>query len=428
MFVFHLSRLGRVGRLTWLAWLLGSLATPALATSTPPAVGLAPASVRQALRAAWEAHPQSQQTEATLAAADARVDAARRPLYNPEVDLDAEREGVDRTTTAGISLTLDVNGKRRARTGAATARREQVSAEAHLRRRDFTRQWFSSWAALTTAQERVRIGERRLALVSRFAGLADKQFTAGDVSGLERDLALLARDEAEAEQSQLLAELAEAESLFRAVGGDPAAATTLALPSNALPKPDTIAVAVEQLPEWQAAQAAAAVAQAEIDVAKRNRIADPTVGVRGGRVDYGPVQDNVVGVSVSVPLFVRNSYRAELVAAQADATAAEAEAARVQLVLAAEQRRAISSYAAAHAAWLRWSKSKGTDTARRADLLERLWREGDVSTADYLLQLKQTLDTELAGAELEARLWRGFTDYLAATGQLERWAGLEGSP
>ena len=31
-------------------------------------------------------------------------------------------------------------------------------------------------------------------------------------------------------------------------------------------------------------------------------------------------------------------------------------------------------------------------------------------------------------AELEARLWRSYADYLAATGQLERWAGLEGTP
>ena len=51
-----------------------------------------------------------------------------------------------------------------------------------------------------------------------------------------------------------------------------------------------------------------------------------------------------------------------------------------------------------------------------------------MSTADYLLQLKQTLDTQLAGAELEARVWRSYADYLAATGQLERWAGLEGTP
>jgi len=38
------------------------------------------------------------------------------------------------------------------------------------------------------------------------------------------------------------------------------------------------------------------------------------------------------------------------------------------------------------------------------------------------------LDTALAGAELEARVWRSFVEYLAATGQLERWSGLEGTP
>ena len=94
----------------------------------------------------------------------------------------------------------------------------------------------------------------------------------------------------------------------------------------------------------------------------------------------------------------------------------------------AERRRAIDSYAATQAAWGRWQASRGTDIERRANLLERLWRQGELSTTDYLLQLRQTLDTALAGAELEARLWRNFADYLASTGQLERWSGLEGTP
>ena len=90
--------------------------------------------------------------------------------------------------------------------------------------------------------------------------------------------------------------------------------------------------------------------------------------------------------------------------------------------------RAIDTYAATQSSWTRWQASRGTDVERRTTLLERLWREGELSTSDYLQQLKQTLDTQLAGAELEARLWRSYADYLAATGQLERWAGLEGTP
>lgn len=404
----------------------GLLSGPSIAAQAPDS--MAPAALREALQAAWQTHPSYRATQAQLASARARLDAAGQPLYNPEVELAADDEGPDRTATAGLNLTLDLSGKRRVRRDAASARLDQATAEARLRRRDFTKQWFASWAELQTAQQRVRTGERRLALVSRFAGLADKQFAADDISGLERDLASLARDEAQAEQSQLVAERADAEARFRAVGGAPERVADLALPSDALPPSIAPQAGIEQLPDWQAAQAAAVAAERDVTVARRNRVADPTIGVRAGRVDYGGLKDDVFGLSASIPLYVRNSYRAEVVAAQADADVAAAQADRVRLELDAERRRATESYAAAQSAWSQWRASRGTDVEHRAGLLERLWREGEVSTADYLLQLKQTLDTALAGAELEARLWRTYADYLAATGQLERWAGLEGTP
>ncbi|MGE3106635.1 MAG: TolC family protein, partial [Lysobacterales bacterium] len=356
---------------------------------------LAPAAIRDALQAAWQHHPSYRATEAQLAAARARLDAAGQPLYNPEVELSADDGAVERTVAAaGVSLKLDLSGKRRVRRDAAAARVDQTTAEARLRRRDFTRRWFASWAELQTALQRVRTGERRLALVTRFAGLADRQFAADDISGLERDLALLARDEAQAQQSQLVAERAEAEARFRAVGGSPEVVANLALPTDTLPPPVAAETALEQLPEWQAAQAAALAAEREVTVARRNRVADPTVALRGDRVDFGELQDTVLGVSVSIPLFIRNSYRAEVVAAQADADVAVAETVRVRIELDAERRRAVDSYAATQAAWSRWQASRGTDIERRTTLLERLWREGELSTADYLLQLKQTLDTQ----------------------------------
>jgi len=405
-----------------------ALSVPAIAAETPST--LAPAAVREALQAAWQHHPAYRATEAQLAAARARFDAAGQPLYNPEVELASDDEGPERTTTAGLNLTLDLSGKRRVRRDAASARVDQATAEARLHRRDFAKQWFAGWAELQTANERVRTGERRLALMTRFGELAQKQFAADDISGLERDLALLARDEAQAEQSQLIAEQAEAQARFRALGGSPELQANLTLPTGTLPPPTGTVGEVEQLPDWQVAQAAAVAAEREVTVARRNRIADPTLGAYGGRkqFDFGGPSDNVYGVTISVPLFVRNSYRAEVVAAQAEADIATADRDRARLELEADRQRAIDSYAATQSTWTRWQASRGTDVERRTALLERLWREGELSTADYLQQLKQTLDTQLAGAELEARLWRSYADYLAATGQLERWAGLEGSP
>ncbi|MCB1569151.1 MAG: TolC family protein [Xanthomonadales bacterium] len=426
MYLFRLPRRLLVVRLAVVVLaafsLLGQVAA---AQSSDPS---APLAIRDALQAAWARHPGSRATEAQLAAAQDRLNAAGQPIYNPEIELSADDEGPDRTGTIGLNLTLDLSGKRGVRRDAASARLDLVSAQARLRRRDFAKQWFTSWAEVHTSRQRVSTGERRLGLMTRFGDIAEKQFLADDISGLERDLALLARDEAQAEQSQLIADQADAEARFRGVGGSLESLAALTLPTDTLPPPAAVVASVEQLPDWQAAQAALLATEREVAVARRNRIADPTVGLRGGRIDYGNVRDRVIGVSISVPLFVRNGYRAEVVAAQADVDVAAADADRVRLELEADRRRAIDSYAAAQSTWTRWKASRGTDIERRTTLLERLWREGELSTANYLQQLKQTLDTQLAGAELEARLWRSYTDYLAATGQLERWAGLEGTP
>ncbi|WP_242112153.1 TolC family protein [Luteimonas aquatica] len=403
-------------------------ADPPVSPSDAIAQARAPDAVREAVRDAWLRYPGQQAAQAQLAATQARRDAAAQPLYNPELSFNRDDEGTDVTTTAGASLTLDLSGKRRVRRDAAEARVDQSAATAKLLRRDFARRWFADWSALQSAQRRVAVGERRLSLTRRFAEIAGRQFAAGDISGAERDLAQLAHDEAQAQQATLVAERAQAEAGFAALGGDAQALQAQALPSDSLPPPVAADEAVEGLPEWQVADAAARVAEREIAVARRNRVPDPTVGFNAGRIRMGGASDNVFGVSLSIPLFVRNSYRAEVVAANADADAANAERRRVALELGAERRRATDSYASALSAWKQWRGSRATDVERRADLLERTWREGEISTSDYLLQLKQSLDTALAGAELEARLWQTYTDYLAAVGRIERWAGLEATP
>lgn len=388
----------------------------------------APAPVQEALQSAWQHYPGYRAAQAQLTAAQARRNAAGQPLYNPEIEFAAEDEGPDRRTTVGVDLTLDLGGKREARREAADARLDLAVAEARVRERDFVRQWFTGWTRWLSARERLNTGDKRLALMVRFAELAEKRFAAGDISGLERDLAALARDEARSEQAQLIAEETEAQARFRAVGGIPGQLDALALGVPPPPPMPADAPSPAGLPEWRVAQAAVKAAEGDVLVASRNRRPDPTVGVSGGRIDYGNVQDRIIGVSVRIPLFVRNSFRAEVVAAKAEAEAAVADAARLRLELAAEQQAAIDSYRATQRAWSGWQSSRGTEVSRREALLERLWREGELSTADYLLQLNQTLETQLAGAGLQARLWRSYVDYLAAIGQLTRWSGLEATP
>lgn len=382
-----------------------------------------------AVVSAWQQHPAMRATDARRAVAQARLEAARQPLYNPSLNLGYDREGTDRTNTFGLSMALDINGKRRARVDAATSRVMQSDAETHVARRTFIRNWLASWAEWQTANERVRVGERRLQLLGRFQDLAKTQFAAGDISGLERDLAQLSRAEAQAEQAGLISERAQAEAALRALGSDPLAVANLQPGNMTLPPSSVIAARVDDLPDVQAGYAAADAAARDVEVAKRNRLGDPVVGVNSGRLRLpGGASDTVVGVTLSIPLNVRNTYRAEVVAARAEADAARADADQLRLAFASNQTRAVESYAAARSAWQTWQDNRGTDVERRASLLERSWREGELSTTDYLLQLNQTLDTQQAGAVLQAQVWKAYVDYLDAAGQLERWVGLEGTP
>ncbi|GMU44219.1 MAG: hypothetical protein AMXMBFR25_22050 [Lysobacterales bacterium] len=378
-----------------------------------------------AVRRAWSNHPTSQATEHTLAAARARAEAAGMPLYNPDLELAVDAEGDDRTTTAGLSLTLDLSGKRGARRALGSAEFDLAAAEAGHRRSSFARQWLQASAEHRSALARSTLGQRRLDLMQRFADLAQRQFEAGDISAPERDLAGLARDQAEAEQATLLAELAIAEEAFRALGGDP---QTVRVAKDC---PASAAWEASQrfdpwqTPEGRIALASSQAAERRVDSAGRDQRADPTVSINAGRIEVGSASDNVLALSVSVPLRFRNPYRAEVIAARAEADATLAEQARIERELKARADRALQSSMALDAAWRRWRAGPGSKLDERADLMERLWRAGELSTADYLAQLNQSLDTAFAGVDLQGRASRAQVDALYATGRLDAWVGFD---
>ena len=58
---------------------------------------------------------------------------------------------------------------------------------------------------------------------------------------------------------------------------------------------------------------------------------------------------------------------------------------------------------------------------QRSQLLESQWQSGEMSTTDYLIQIQQTLDTQIAGAELQSELWSAWIDWLSSTNQLSDW-------
>lgn len=417
MFVFRAALLGAACVLY--AGAAGAM--PARPAIDHPPASVAP-SLQQAIRAVWETSPDVQAARADLRAAEARARAAAQPLYNPTLSLDAENADVNRRT-AGLSLALDLSGKRRARAGQGTAELQASQAGYDLLRRDIASRWLKAWSTLSLAAKQRELGERRVALMRRFDDLAAQRLKVGDISSPERDLAGLALGEAQIQQASLIGNEAAASATLAAISGDAADGASAGGLTNTLP-PTSAAVAplpVDAYPELIKARSLQASAEAGIQMAQRARIPDPTLSLTGGQVRNGPVNDRVIGLSVSIPLPVLNTGRAEVDAARAEADAASAGVRAQQLSTQARLREAQARYDALLGAAQSFRISRAAAFDERTALLEKLWRAGEIGTSDYLVQLKQSLDTALSGLDLEAQAWQAWFDYLSAAGRLTDW-------
>lgn len=376
--------------------------------------------LRDAVRAVWKSSPEVQAARAALNAAEARARAAAQPTYNPSLSLDVENADVDRRV-GGVSLAIDVSGKRRARTEQGDAQRRASEALFNVTRRDVAGRWLKAWASTTMSLRQLKIGRQRVELMRRFDALAAQRLQVGDISSPERDLAGLALGEAQIQQATLAGATFAADAALIAIVGD-VAIITPPLPERAPPatsamppKPFT------EMPELVEARARLEVADAGIEVAKSARKSDPVVSLIGGQVRSGPTTDRVIGFNVSIPLPVLNSGHAEVDAARAEADEAAASMhVRRFAVIGAQQQMQLRYDALRNAADAFQSGRAGAFADRTA-LLEKLWRAGEIGTSDYLVQLKQSLDFALTALELESQTWQAWFDYLAAAGRLIDW-------
>lgn len=388
--------------------------------SAPPVAITAPAPLRDAVHLVWESTPEAQAARSDLEAARARASAAAQPLYNPSLNLDAENADVNRRAV-GLSLPLDLSGKRRARASQGDAALRESEAGYNLRRRDIAARWLKAWSSAALTKKQSELGRRRLERMQRFDELATQRLKVGDISSPERDLAGLALGDAQVQQASLVGEEAAARGALLAISGDQRIHLP-ALPSRLPPSAARIMpLPVDALPELAQARAQQDSAEAGVQVARRARVPDPVISLTGGQVRSGPLTDQIIGLSVSIPLPVLNTGSAEITAARAEADAAAANLRARQFAFGAGLAEAQTRYAALRDAAEAFRTGRSSALEDRAVLLEKLWRAGEISTSDYLVQLKQSLDTALSGLQLENQTWHAWFDYLTAAGRLNDW-------
>jgi cobalt-zinc-cadmium efflux system outer membrane protein len=366
-------------------------------------------------------NPELQAAAAAAAASRARLTGAGRPLYNPEFELEYERSDID-LTTAELLQPLDWHGKREARERVADSRLMAARAEYNALRERLTAELLGALAEYEGSRALMALAARRVALLERFADVAKARSRVGDLGQVEVELAELAYVEGKMAAGSDKAALADAlNTLYRITGAVVPKAGLPEVPAEALPRSSPPGELAARHPEVRAARARAQVARVAVRRADTDRRADPTIGIKGGREDEAAL----FGLRLHIPLQVRNDFRADVKAARSEWTQASYAAAQIERQTVAELNAAQQRYRALLEAWQIWARKGRGSLETRVQLLERLWRVGELSTTDYLVQLKQSLETESAGRTLQRELWQSWLGWLRAAGQVQTWLGLK---
>lgn len=368
-------------------------------------------------------HPRILAAQSKLKAARAREKAADQALYNPDFQLEYE-DASDVTKTLALSQSIDWADKRSARTRVARLEYDAAIAQLIVVRQELALELLTALAGYHSADDLRRIGEQRRDVMQRFLSLSEQRHRAGDLAQVALDLARLASMEARLELARLRGGQAQAEQgLMNVAETRPALWPDMPeIPALTLIQNSNPEALLEQLPRLRVLQAQVAIASAAVVQRQSERRADPTIALRGGRES----SDNVIGLSFSIPLFVRNTFSAEVDAANADAIEMEQRAKDAHRRSRARLMSASRRFELSRTAWQDWMQLGQQSLDSQVQLLERLWSAGELSTTDYLVQLKQTLDTRSAAAALRGSLWQAWFEWLSASGKTEHWLGLKG--
>lgn len=362
-----------------------------------------------------EQHPDMLAAREQLRSSQATADAADQPIYNPEFSAELERAGDDDNYRVGIQQTIDwwdKQGARSNRTVFARAAAEAWYQEQYLEKTADAIFALVEWEAASKAADIAESVENQL---EALLNVAQKRQQAGDLGSIDAELAFLSL-------SQRLAQVAEAEATVKkaeyrvkellsqwspAQGGVPDT-FWLTAPDTSIDEPfQNHPAIIGAKARWQALVE-------ETEVTRRSAKAAPTFGLNGGR----DAQDTALGLSFSIPLNIRNDFSAETLAAVEAAKEAKARFRAIQRKLQFDSQAADAVWQRFDQRYRRWKEVAKGRVENSADLLERQWRIGDLTTSDYLQALSRRSESLLAGIELEKQTQLALTNLLLQSGQL----------
>ena len=283
-------------------------------------------------------HPEFRATTARVEASRHSVDQARaRP--NPLLHADAENVGGTYSGFDASELSLflsqefELGGKRSARTANAESAAGAAMLEADLTILELYLAARQRYAAVTHADERLRIALANQAVVASLATAAEDRVRAGATLVADRLLANVALARTSQQVRNAEVERLRARRSLAALWGEPDDAFSdpvepaLHLP-DAAPPVDSVSAWIDSSPSVSRAHRAADLQRTALQVERSLRVPSLTAGGGVRRVEADDANTFLLGVSLPLPLWDRRAGAIRAAEAQIRAGEFELEVAR----------------------------------------------------------------------------------------------------
>ena len=353
-----------------------------------------------------------------LNASSHRAKGLTQAVYNPELEASYEKEGDFDNYSIGISQTIDFWDKQSANKSIGEidvyVNQQQLLSLLDSKKANALTALVNWQAAKEAAQ---LLSEREEQLQTLFGIVEDKR-KAGLLEPLDAELVYLNLSQIFSEISESQIALKNAEVKVQELLPDWTPNTAnLPLFTFGATSYSFDSQWVEDHPKVKLARAQWKGQQSKAQLTTMESKANPTIGVSAGKSG----DEDLVGVTLSIPLNIRNNYSDTVKAAYSEAIAAEANFRSVYRKQSFEAKAKYESLNISKKYYEQWRKLTQGRLDSSANLLNKRWEAGDINTSDYLLALNQRAEGLHAGIRLENQFKLAEISFVLSMGQLSKF-------
>lgn len=392
---------------------LGAMAPRAASAQAPP--GAEELTVDEVAARALADNPELRAARAEVDAARERVrQAGLRP--NPMLELGGQQNvaGPDNNVTVGLTLPLDLNGRKEGRVAVAERELEMKRAQVADRERRLRADVRLKAGELLAARRNLGFTKELLRANQEALGLVRERARTGAAPVLDESLLLVEVNRLDASHGLLESRVEVLALQLKALAGMAPEAPLrlrgeLSQPPLALEPIDGLQRALAERPDLATARAEAALARVRIRKEEAEGRWDASVGVGYQRQETGfglngltdrggtrPIQDvfHMVGGALTITLPVRNRNQGNVAAAVADARAADRRREFTELVIRQEVTAAFAQQQAARRALEIYAAGVRGVARRNLGVVRESYALGRIPLLDVIAEQRRYIEIE----------------------------------